>query len=59
MTEHLLHRELTEKIIGVFFDVHWELGPGFLESVYRNGMGYALSDAGLKAQREVPLEVYF
>ena len=28
------HRELTEKIIGVFYDVYNELGHGFLESVY-------------------------
>ena len=28
------HGELTEKIIGTFFDVYNELGHGFLESVY-------------------------
>lgn len=29
----LKHQELTEKIIGVFFEVYNELGYGFLESV--------------------------
>ena len=59
MSDHLLHRDLTERIIGVFFDVHWDLKGGFLESVYRNAMSYALADAGLHAEREVPLEVHF
>jgi hypothetical protein len=30
--ENLKHHELTEKIIGVFYDVYNELGHGFLES---------------------------
>jgi hypothetical protein len=34
----LLHKEITDQILGAFFQVHWELGPGYLESVYANGM---------------------
>jgi len=30
----LKHRELTQKIIGIFYEVYNELGHGFLESVY-------------------------
>jgi len=30
----LLHRELTERIIGLAIEVHRETGPGLLESVY-------------------------
>jgi hypothetical protein len=26
MSHDLIHRDLTEAIIGVFFNVHWELG---------------------------------
>jgi PD-(D/E)XK nuclease superfamily len=29
------HRELTQKVIGVFFEVYNELGHGFLKSVYQ------------------------
>lgn len=36
------HSELTELIIGVFYEVYNELGFGFLESVYRNSLKYAL-----------------
>ncbi|HXZ29384.1 MAG TPA: GxxExxY protein [Terriglobales bacterium] len=55
----LKHEELTQKIIGVFYDVYNELGYGFLESIYRDSMVIALRDAGLKVEREVPITVGF
>jgi len=55
----LLYAELTEKIIGIYYDVYNELGHGFLESVYSNAMGRALAQAGLAVQREVSVPVYF
>ena len=55
----LKHAELTEKIIGVYYDVYNEIGPGFLESVYSNSMKIALQDAGLKVQREIQIPVWF
>ena len=58
-SSQLLHRDLTQRIIGVFFDVYNELGPGFLESVYQQAMALALEDAGLAVEREVALEVRF
>ena len=42
----LQHAELTEKIIGAFYGVYNELGPGFLESVYQRSMAIALTDLG-------------
>jgi GxxExxY protein len=53
------HGEITEKVIGVFFDVYNELGFGFLESVYHRAMLIALAEAGLKVDTNVPLPVYF
>jgi GxxExxY protein len=55
----LLHPELTEKIIGVYYDVYNEVGHGFLESVYTNCMCVALGAVGLSVRREVPIPVYF
>ena len=55
----LKHRELTEKIIGIFYDVYNELGHGFLESVYQSAMEIALSDAGLRVERELAIPVWF
>jgi len=54
-----LHSEVTEKIIGVFFEVYNELGGGFLESVYQQALRIALVQAGLSVAVEVPVPVYF
>jgi len=53
------HGEVTEKIIGVFFDVYNELGFGFLESVYHKAMLIALAESGLKVETQVHLPVFF
>ena len=53
------HDDLTQKIIGVFYDVYNELGCGFLESVYCEAMRLALGQAGLKVQTEMPIPVWF
>jgi len=50
---------LTERIIGVFYEVYNELGFGFLESVYREAMRIALGQAGLEVQAEVQVPVSF
>ena len=54
---NLMHGELTERIIGVFYDVYNELGYGFLESTYSGAMLIALHDAGLSASCEVSVSV--
>lgn len=58
-SEDLKHRELTEKIIGVFYDVYNELGHGFLESVYEHAFAIALGQLGLRVDRQVPVSVWF
>jgi GxxExxY protein len=55
----LKHSELTEKIIGVFYDVYNELGHGFLESTYAEAMAIALEQSGLTAIREVSVPAWF
>lgn len=37
-SEDFKYRELTEKIIGIFYRVYNKLGYGFLEKVYENAM---------------------
>src|SRR5260370_26680848 len=54
----LKHSQLTDKIIGVFYDVYNELGHGFLESTYREAMALALTESGLANAREVPVPVW-
>jgi len=48
------HSELTRSIIGGLFDVHSELGAGFLERVYANGLAVVLRARGLRVEREAP-----
>ncbi len=55
----LKHQELTEKIIAAAYNVHNELGYGFLEKVYKNALSVELVDSGLKCNLEVPLHVLY
>jgi GxxExxY protein len=50
MTEN----ELSNKVIGCAIEVHKLLGPGLLESAYRECLYYELINAGLNVQKEVP-----
>lgn len=59
MESDLLHRDLTDNIIGVFYDVYNDLGFGFLESVYEEAMVIALREAGLNVEQQVPVPVWF
>src|SRR5689334_17249057 len=49
---------LTERVIGHAIEVHRSLGPGLLESVYRDCFLIELNDNRLDVQREyrVPIE---
>ena len=55
----LKHADLTEKVIGIFYDVYNELGYGFLETVYEESLVIALRQAGIAVARQVPLPVWF
>jgi GxxExxY protein len=50
---------LTQKIIGSAFEVHRNLGSGFLERVYANSLVSELAGAGLIAKQEVPIQVRY
>jgi GxxExxY protein len=55
----LIHQDLTEKIIGIFYEVYNELGHGFLESVYEEAMSIALADQQIFLQRQIAVPVWF
>ncbi len=50
--------ELSKKIIGAAIEVHRELGPGFLESIYERALKVELSEHGLYyiCQKEIKIE---
>ena len=53
------HAEVTGKILAIFYEVYNELGYGFLESVYEKAMALALTAAGLRAERQHAIPVWF
>jgi GxxExxY protein len=56
MTQKYLN-DLTHTIIGAAIDVHKELGPGLLESIYEKCLTHVLKQKGLQLiiQQKVPL----
>lgn len=59
MTDRWKHGELTQQIIGAFYEVYNALGYGFLEKVYENALVHQLEKIGLQVAQQVPLDVYF
>jgi GxxExxY protein len=55
----LRHGNITEKVIGCFYEVYDELGHGFSETVLRRSMIVALRQKGMQTAEHVPLEVRF
>ena len=55
----LRYEELSKKVIAAAYEVHNELGHGFLEKVYKNALAAELKDAGVKCNLEVPLQVSY
>lgn len=55
----LIHRDLTEKLIGIFFSLYNELGHGFLESVYEQAFSVVLAENNIFFQRQVAIPVSF
>lgn len=53
------HSEITDRIIGVFYDVYNVLGYGFLEKVYERAMVIRLERAGLSVRPQEEINVYF
>ena len=57
--EQFRHAELTEVIIGTFYEVYNELGHGFLESVYESSLAIALRTKGFEVHQQIAIPVFF
>jgi GxxExxY protein len=55
----LLEQQLTESILQLCFEVSNELGPGFLESVYKQALFLAFKEKQIDVETEVPMSVLF
>ena len=47
--------EISNKIIGFAIEVHQSLGPGLLESAYKECLYYKLIKSGFKVEKEKPM----
>ena len=53
----MLHEnELATKVLDICFEIHRELGPGMLESVYETILCYELDKAGIGYLRQHPVQ---
>ncbi|MCA0389059.1 MAG: GxxExxY protein [Bacteroidetes bacterium] len=55
----MLYGDLTEDIIGAFYDVNNSLGHGFLERVYENALALELRSVGMIIEQQKPIKVYY
>ncbi len=53
------YNNLTKAIIGAAIEVHRQMGPGLLESVYEECLLFELAERGLKAERQVKLPLKY
>ena len=51
--------EIGREIVDVAVQVHREMGPGLLESVYEAILAYELRGRGLRAERQVPVPISY
>ena len=55
MTEN----EIANTIVGLALEVHRALGPGLLESAYKECLAFKLQNSGLHIQKEKPMPLIF
>jgi GxxExxY protein len=55
----LIHKEMTSQILNAAMEVHTQLGPGLLESVYETCLAYELGERGLSVKRQLPVPVIY
>lgn len=59
MEDLRFENEIAYAIIGSAMDVHRALGPGLLESAYKECLFYSLNKKGLLVEKEKPMPVVF
>ena len=55
MTEN----EIGKSIVDIAVQIHRELGPGLLESVYEIAMAHQLQKSGYQVERQVPVAIEY
>ncbi len=59
MAGDIIEKELSYSIMKAAFEVHNELGPGFLESIYEDALAIELRSHGLSVETQVRIPVIY
>jgi GxxExxY protein len=56
---NIIYRDLSYQIMGAIFEVHKELGPGFLESVYEKALIEEFTKKAIKVETQRVINVAY
>jgi GxxExxY protein len=56
---NIIYPDLSYEIMGAIFEVHKELGPGFLESIYEKALIEELSSRGNKIETQKVIDLTY
>ena len=57
--DNLIYKEESYKIVGACFEVHKELGQGFLEAVYQEALAIEFKNKNIPFEKEKELEITY
>ena len=56
---NIIYPDLSYEIMGAIFEVHKELGPGFLESIYERALIEELLGRGMKVETQKIIDLTY
>lgn len=59
MKEEYPHSDITEKVISAAIEVHRELGPGYLESIYEQALAKEFDSRKIKYERKKEIGIFY
>jgi GxxExxY protein len=59
MTEKILYKDLSYKIVGCIYEVYNKIGSGFKESVYHNALTIEFKDKNIDFKDQPPLPIIY
>jgi GxxExxY protein len=59
MTDRVLYRELSYRVMQAVFEVHNTLGPGFVEGMYEEALAYELEMCDIPFERQKMITVHY
>ena len=57
--KNIIYPDLSYQIMGAIFEVHKELGPGFLESIYEKALIEELANRAIKVETQKVISLIY